>query len=369
MGRRIAIAIDSLAGGGAEKVMLTLAEGLMAQGHQVHMLVMEPFVQHKLPKGLQVTHCFKNAKNLDSFWRYRTAAKQLKAKVADIEAQDGRFDLFISNLHQTNLLMIEAGVAPLYCVLHNSPSQELKRQRALGLFSWLDMRRAIKALNGQQLVTVSEGIAEEVRHSSLVTPKSVTTIYNPFDFSAIEQLAAEQNVAIPEQDFIIHVGRVARQKRHDVLFAALAKLTHKLPLVLLCGNTKKARKLARKADVAEQLLLPGFQQNPYPWIKRAKLLVLSSDYEGLPTVLIEALALGTPVVSTDCHHGPSEILTGDLARYLVPVGDADGLAVTIDSALSEPPSSLAVDILAKTQQHQVVQAYLALGLQQHKDIL
>lgn len=369
MGRRIAIAIDSLAGGGAEKVMLTLAEGLMAQGHHVHLLVMEPRLEHALPDNLRISYCFEQTKNLDSFWRYRTAAKQLKAKITEIETAEGHFDLFISNLHQTNLLMIEAGVAPLYCVLHNSPSQELKRQRSLGLFSWLDMRRAIKALNGQHLVTVSDGIAQEVQHSSLFTPASVTTIYNPFDFSAIQQLANEANDTIPQQDFIIHVGRVARQKRHDVLFAALAKMTHKLPLVLLCGNTKKARKLAHKTGVVEQLVLPGFQQNPYPWIKRAKLLVLSSDYEGLPTVLIEALVLGTPVVSTNCHHGPSEILTGELARYLVPVGDADGLAVAVDSVLNEPPQSLNVDILAKTQQQHVVQAYLALGQQRHKDIL
>jgi glycosyltransferase involved in cell wall biosynthesis len=83
--------------------------------------------------------------------------------------------------------------------------------------------------------------------------------------------------------------------------------------------------------------MPGFQSNPYPWMRNADLFAMSSDSEGLPTVLIESLILGTPVVSTDCPTGPSEILTGALARFLCPRDNASALAHLIDQALGQYP--------------------------------
>jgi len=79
----------------------------------------------------------------------------------------------------------------------------------------------------------------------------------------------------------------------------------------------------------------GFQRNPYAWLRQADRFVLASELEGLPTALIEALICGTPVVSTDCDHGPREILIGDLARWLVPVNNAPALARAIDQSLAE----------------------------------
>jgi len=86
--------------------------------------------------------------------------------------------------------------------------------------------------------------------------------------------------------------------------------------------------------IKEQVEILGFMKNPYPVIKNAKLLILSSEREGLPTVLVEALILGTPVVSTNCISGPSEILTEDLSHYLSKVNDAEDLADKIAKALS-----------------------------------
>jgi glycosyltransferase involved in cell wall biosynthesis len=80
----------------------------------------------------------------------------------------------------------------------------------------------------------------------------------------------------------------------------------------------------------------GFRRNPYPWIARAELLVLCSDHEGMPNVLLEALACGTRIVSTDCPSGPREVMEGDLARYLVPCADADALARAMRAALLAP---------------------------------
>lgn len=97
---------------------------------------------------------------------------------------------------------------------------------------------------------------------------------------------------------------------------------------------RKLSNLIKEYKVAERVKVLGFQTNPFPYFKHAKLTVLSSDREGLPTVVIESLILGTPVVSTDCPTGPREILKGSLSNWLVPVADVNALAKKIDEALT-----------------------------------
>jgi glycosyltransferase involved in cell wall biosynthesis len=134
------------------------------------------------------------------------------------------------------------------------------------------------------------------------------------------------------------------QKRHDLLLEAWREANPGMRLVLLTRPDERLHALIARLGLQGQVLLPGFQVNPYPWMRAARLLVLSSDHEGLPNVLIESLACGTPVVSTDCPSGPREILTGPLARFLVPVGDARRLAAAISDALHAPPDLAGVDL-------------------------
>jgi len=359
---RIAIAIDSLAGGGAEKVMLTLAKQFIHLGHEPHFLVMEDNQYYETPDNLPVHQCFvPKDKDFDHFGRLTASVNKLRAKIAEIESQVGKFDLFLSNLDKTNLMMTKTGVSPLYVIVHSSVEEELSRQFKLGPFAYFKKLRAKKALNGQHLITVSNGIAKEIKDKGRLHPASMQTIYNPFEFNEIVAQSQQDNPQIPQGEYLIHVGRFAKQKRHDVLFEALKLTQNQLPVVLLCHNHKKAIKAAKKFGIEKRLIIPGFQSNPFPWIKRAKALVLSSDFEGLPTVLIESLACGTPVVSTDCPHGPSEILTGNLSPYLVPRRDPKALAKMIDEVVKQPPSLAEVEILAKVDATLIAKQYLALA--------
>lgn len=359
---RIAIAIDSLAGGGAEKVMITLAKQFIRLGHEPHFLVMEDNRYYETPEDLPVHQCFApKDKDFDHFGRLNASVHKLSAKIAEIESKVGKFDLFLSNLDKTNLMMTKTGVSPLYVIVHSSVEEELSRQFKLGPFAYFKKLRAKKALNGQHLITVSNGIANEIKDKGRLHPASMQTIYNPFEFNEITSQSQQDNPQIPQGDYLIHVGRFAKQKRHDVLFEALKLTQNQLPVVLLCHNHKKAIKAAKKFGIEKRLIIPGFQSNPFPWIKQAKALVLSSDFEGLPTVLIESLACGTPVVSTDCPHGPSEILTGNLVPYLVPRRDPAALAKMMDEVVSLPPSLELVDILAKVDATLIAEQYLALA--------
>ena len=128
-------------------------------------------------------------------------------------------------------------------------------------------------------------------------------------------------------------------KRQDILLKAYKKADVPYKLILLGEgkDEKKINTLIKNMGLKTQVILPGFSNNPFTWIKHAKLFIFSSDFEGFPRTLIESLIIGTPVISTDCPTGPREILTGTLEEFLVPKGDIDALATKINQALKDYP--------------------------------
>ena len=357
----VVIVIDSLAGGGAEKVMLTLAQQLIKE-HCVTILSLADNFEYAIPEQIKVESLFTDrASKVDRFWKINKSVAKLEAWFSNKQQDIGAIDLVLSNLDRSNNLLAKSAVKNVHFVMHNSVNAELARQKKLGPFSYRYLKKSKQNLNGKSLVCVSKGVEQEINQGDLITPSAITTIYNPFDLADIKRQSNEVNTAIPQSPYLIHVGRLAKQKRHDILFAAFAKLDKKYKLVLLCNKPVKAFKLAKEYCIEEQLIVPGFEQNPYNWIKHAQALVLSSDFEGLPTVLIEALAVGTPVVSTNCTFGPSEILTGELANYLVPVGNSEELSAKIKQVLANKPNVENAEILQKVNAELVAQQYLALS--------
>ena len=152
----------------------------------------------------------------------------------------------------------------------------------------------------------------------------------------IRRADAEPYPPRPAAPYILHVGRYAAQKRHDLLLAAFAQADLPQQLVLLTPPDAGLAALVAQHGLERRVASANFQANPYPWMAGAELLVLCSDHEGLPNVLIEALACGTRVVSTDCPSGPREILVGELAQGLVPCGDAAALAAAMRAMLAAP---------------------------------
>ena len=358
----IVIVIDSLVGGGAEKVMLTLAEEMVTQRHNVSILSLAESVEYEIPKKVKVESLFRGrASKVDRFWHRRSSILALESWFDKKIAKIGAIDLVFSNLDRSNNLLSRSNIKNVHFIIHSSVNAELARQKKLGPLSYLYLKKSKQNLNGKSLICVSKGIENEIKQGSIITPKKTTTIYNPFNLDRIYKQAYMANECIPSEPYIIHVGRMVRAKRHDVLFAAFAKLDKKYKLVLLCNKPAKALKLAQQYGIAEQLIVPGFEQNPYNWIKHAKALVLSSDFEGFGNVLVEALAVGTPVVSTNCTFGPSEILTGALSKYLVPIQQSEQLARAIEQVLADKPNVTNAAILQQVSAEQVAAKYLALA--------
>ncbi|MBT0588215.1 glycosyltransferase [Alteromonas oceanisediminis] len=354
----VGVIIDSLAGGGAEKVMLTLATEMVAQGHQVTFFCLKNKTEYQVPASINVVFPLSDYRGRIRGWSNRATLAALLQRSVDAQANlRGQFDLVLVNLYESYRLASACHFVNCFYVIHNAYTQELQREKRMGPLKSLYMRKILKTLTGKRLIAVSQGVADELASARLFSAQSIQCIYNPFDITQIRQLAQHSPEELPSQPFILHVGRAAKAKRHDVLFKALQTVRDDVRLVCLSSNVKKLSKLAAKYGVEDRIVLPGFTDNPYAWMRRASALVLSSDFEGLPTVLIEAIICGTPVVSTDCPHGPREILQDQLAKFLVPVRQPEKLAEKINEALhtgfdlEKHPILPAVDVKRITQQY------------------
>jgi len=194
-----------------------------------------------------------------------------------------------------------------------------------------------------KIITVSEGVLDDLSSISPRAARRGCVIYNPVFNSEMLQ-EAEEPVSHPwlKQDappVILGVGRLTPQKNFDLLLRAFKRVHRERGArLIILGDGNQREKLGEQIealDLADHVDLHGFVDNPYPFMKRASLLVLSSDYEGLPSVPIQALACGCPVVATDCPSGPREILEDGEWGRLVPVGDEEALAEAITESLNE----------------------------------
>jgi glycosyltransferase involved in cell wall biosynthesis len=212
-------------------------------------------------------------------------------------------------------------------------------------------------LTADAIVTASIGMADDLATHAGIPRDRITTVYNPV---VAPDLLVKARQALDHPWFAIgappvilgagrlhpQAGRLHPQKDFATLIRALAALRSRRPvrLVILGARTDPEyalvpQTLAVELGVAPDVDMPGFAPNPFAFMSRAAVFVLSSRYEGLGNVLIEALACGTPVVSTDCPSGPAEVLDNGRFGPLVPVGDAAALARAIEGVLDNPPAA------------------------------
>ena len=207
-------------------------------------------------------------------------------------------------------------------------------------------RRKYRRLFGlaSHLVCVSQGVAEGLTEQIGVPRTKVSTIYNPVVTAALDvQMAQPANHPWMNDGgapVILSAGRLAEQKDYPTLIKAFARVAaHRRCRLIILGEGGMRTPLERLVEdlgLTGQVSLPGWVDNPFAFMSRAALFVLSSRYEGLPGVLIQALACGCPCVSTDCPAGPAEILQGGRLGPLVPVGDPVRLAEAMTSVLDRP---------------------------------
>lgn len=335
--RRVSLFTSSLATGGAQRVMVRLATGLAEQGIEVELVVAQggPFAAELAPEvGLVDLGCRRVAHALPGLTRRLRAFRP---------------QVLISALDYVNVVAWLAArfVDPAIRVVmteHNTPSALIEQTEVWrGRFATQYLVPAFYPL-ADRVIAVSHGAREDLIRNFGIDPEHVETIENPVltrdFFQRAKRVLDDPWLAPGEPPLLVTAGRFEAQKDHGTLLEAFARLRRERPARLLILG-EGPRRSVLEAEVARRGLaphvrMPGFDSNPFPWIRRAAAFVLSSRCEGLPTVLIEALALGTPIVSTDCPSGPAEILAGGRYGELVPVGDAVALASALARTLDRP---------------------------------
>lgn len=336
-GAGVAVFLPAFGGGGAERVALNLCGFLAKQGLSVDLVVAQaqgPY-ESQVPAGVRV---------VDLGGRRLLAALPHLIRYLRRE----RPQALLSAMEHTNLVALWArGLARVPCRLvvsvHNVISHNLDRSP-----SWRDRRTPGLARlfypQADGIVAVSKGVADDLAQQVGLDPSRIRVIYNPVVTNELAALSAERLSHpwfVPDAPpVILGVGRLSPQKDFGTLVEAFALVRAARPArVMILGEGEDRAALSRRAaalGVGGDFELPGFVANPYAYMSRAALLAMTSAWEGFGIVLVEAMACGTPVVSTDCSAGPSEILDGGRFGRLVPVGEALALAQAILATLEHP---------------------------------
>ncbi|TAJ31587.1 glycosyltransferase [Bosea sp. (in: a-proteobacteria)] len=356
----LAIYLPDLGGGGAERLHINLAPSFVAAGYDVTFLLdrRRGELLNRLPEGCSVVA-------LD-------APRQLKAVVALARyLRTTPPDILVANMEHMNIMALAARAAAraktrIVATQHNTVSEQAKRP------SWQfrilrPLYRAFLRFS-DAIVAVSAGVADDLARFAQLDRSRIEVVYNGVIEPNHAERAARKAVHpwfAEGAPVVVAAGRLTGQKDFQTLLRAIAQVDRAPPVKLLLLGEGPLRgeleTLASSLGLAERVAMPGFEADILPSLRAARMLVLSSRFEGFGNVVAEALGCGTPVVSTDCPHGPAEIL--DHGRYgrLVPVGDSQAMARAIEQALGEEPDRQA--LIARSMDFTVetcANAYLAI---------
>jgi len=339
--KRLSIFLPSLAGGGAERVFLNLAQGIASKGILIDLVLVraEGAYMSQIPASARVidlkrSRVLSSVPALARYLRQEQPDVLLAAMHANIPA------LWAKRLASCRGRVVISEHNTLSVVARDNPDLRWRIYPRLAhlFYPWAD-----------DIIAVSQGVADDLAAVARLRRDRIQVIYNPVvlpDLHARAMAPLEHPwFKAGEPPVVMAVGRLSAQKAFDTLISAFAQVRRKQSArLLILGEGEERHTLeaiVKRLGLERDVSLPGFVSNPYPFMVHASAFVLSSRWEGLPTVLIEALFCGVRVISTDCPSGPREILADGQHGALVPVQDVSALAKTITLAMDggiPPPS-------------------------------
>ncbi len=340
--KRIVFHVPSLRGGGAERVWVLMANELAARGHDVTLFTwnaegpnasLRSDAVHLVDLGMTITgESFGKPGTLRGLWR---TARFMARHKPDAVYSAPEF----ANLVIVTALLMARSRAKFFPSFHAAAAikSETLGARLAVVLSGLVARRTDKA------IAVSRGVAEDLERRGL-KPGRIAVINNPLPPVADRPQGPNgfegEIAALGQGPLIVTAGRLVPVKDHKTLLDGFAKLNQRRPARLVIFGEgpmePELRAHALHLGIADRVLFPGYITDPRACYLGADLFVLSSRTEGFGNVLVEAMEAGVPVVSTDCPHGPREILAHGRYGTLVPVGDADALADAMGHMLDNP---------------------------------
>jgi glycosyltransferase involved in cell wall biosynthesis len=356
---KISLCLANVGGGGAERVSANLARGFADRGYAVEMVLFQATGVNLalLPPAVRVVdlHVRNAIRGILPLRRYLRAARPTFL----ISALD---HVNISALCARRLTRVKTRVI---ATVHSTHSQIplLPHDRKYFLMRWA-MKMTYPSADA--IVCVSKCVAHDLQEVFHFPREKVRYLYNPVMTRDILE-KAEETVNHPwlgdmSRPLILGIGNLRPEKDYVTLIKAFALLRQKCNCRLLIlgeGAERSAlEQLIHRLKLTQDVQMPGFAENPYAYLKRCSLFVLSSAREALPTVLIEALGLGVPVVSTDCLCGPREILQGGKYGRMVPVNDPPALAEAMEATLQQPHRPAGREAVRPFTMDSAVNAYL-----------
>jgi glycosyltransferase involved in cell wall biosynthesis len=375
-GRRLAIYLDNFEGGGTHRTTLLLAGALAARGHEVELLVCRPTgaLLDQVPGGVDVIELGRPSR-----WTARALALKggrdnpsavlggivvspkpsptlgYLGPLAAALKERRPYALYAASTYMNLEALVAQRLAGIEMRVIVSERNALRDNHLAAGWSGVLLARLVRRAYARAtaVVAVSDGVADDLARWTGLPRTGIQTIYNPV---VTLELVRQQAEPVDHPWFhpgappvILGAGRLGRAKDFPTLIRAFARVRRERPArLVILGKGKTPRKTARRVaglmslaaelGVADDVTLPGFVTNPFAYMARAAIFALSSINEGLPGVLIQAMACGCPVVSADCPCGPAEIL--DRGRYgrLVPPRDDAALAAAITATLAAPPA-------------------------------
>lgn len=325
--RKILFVLENFAMGGVERVTLNLIKGLNSTGQfDIHCAV-------ECDVGT-----FKD--------EYHSIAIIQPLIGTSLFSRQHSFNLLIERLKPDYVLCTKGNLTkyplmsnifgyhqPKIIVVQHSP---IMRPEINPVKNWIRKLGAILLYSGcDKIVCVSEGIKNEFQKKLHLKESKMVVIHNPVLNTEIMALAQEQH-EYSGKEYFVAVGRVSYEKGYDLLVAVTIELRKLMggdtPHILIVGDgpdVTNLKKLINKKGVADILRLVGQQENPYKYIAQSKGLLLSSRWEGMPTVIVEASYLQKQIVAFDCRYGPRELMQGGKTGYLIPVGYVEEFAQAI----------------------------------------
>jgi len=239
---------------------------------------------------------------------------ELNRKIKEI----GKFDLFIINAEYMRKFLPKD--LNYYISVHNTWSKSIFKRK--GIKRYFRFKKIEKKYKNENLIGISKSVLDDITEVLKIPVKSKKVIYAPHDIEKVRKMANEFEV---KEDYIIAVGGLNKRKNYSLLIKAYSKLNTNLKLFIIGKGKaeKNLKNLVKSLNLEEKVKFLGFKENPYPYIKNAKLLVSSSLSEGLPRVLVEALILNTPIVSTLSSNGIYEVMIDELKNYIAKIGEED----------------------------------------------
>ncbi len=343
---KIGFALPSLHDhGGVNKAVMHLTDALREMGHEVHLF---PF-----GAGQKKIDEYHHPINTDNAKKQYIEFDHCYKRVIE----QGPFNLFVANTLPSHLVCTSREVDNLICCFHQPG---LLHRTSFKIKRWILIKRLRKTYNNRSIVWVGKNVGDGFIEQYGIKPSSYKIIPNGLNIAKITKLATKKAPIRMISPFIISVGRLSREKNFPLLINAFKSFADKYHLVIL-GEGKRKKELehlVNELSLTDKVHFINWTDNPFAWIKQASLCVSTSNQEACPMNVLEALILGTPMVSTD-NLGAQEIFTGELKKYLTPCDMLQPLINNMKLAINDYPQ-INKSFFTKYNSKNVAREYLKL---------